>query len=151
MKCRATSCLLALSLLLLPRVASAVMSCTILSVPQLAFGGYNVFSGQALDTSSFISFRCTGVDGNIEIQLSRGTSVSFSPRTLKNGLFVLNYNVYHDANHTSVWGDGTSAPSTGLFQPLEGDDSRDVFGRIEPNQNAHSGEYTDTLIVTILF
>jgi len=153
MKARATIGLLALALLL-PRAASAVMSCTILSVPALAFGNYNVFSGAPLDTSTAIAFHCDAVGGaTIVIELSRGSSLTFLPRTLKFGAFVLEYNVYRDASHTSVWGDGSSGTSSlGPLQPLNDlDDSRSVFGRIEPGQNAHAGSYTDTLIVTVIF
>jgi spore coat protein U-like protein len=152
MKARATSALLALALLV-PRAACA-MTCTILSVPALAFGSYNVFSGTPLDTSSPISFHCDAVGTDtITIQLSRGSSASFSPRTLHNAEFVLEYNVYLEAAHTNVWGDGSSGTSSlGPLQPLNGaDDSRTVFGRIAPGQNAHSGSYTDTLIVTVSF
>jgi len=136
-----------------PRAASA-MSCTILSVPELAFGSYNVFSGSPLDTATSISFHCDAVGSDtIVIQLSRGSSLSFLPRTLKLGALVLEYNVYRDASHTSVWGDGSSGTSSfGPLQPLDGsDDFRTVFGRIEPGQNAHAGSYTDTLIVTVIF
>ncbi|MEO8184067.1 MAG: spore coat U domain-containing protein [Deltaproteobacteria bacterium] len=151
MKLRATSCLLALALLLVPRAASA-MSCTILSVPALAFGNYNVFSAAPLDTSTLISFHCDNVGAStITIGLSRGSSLLFAPRTLTLGAFVLTYNVYRDASHTSVWGDDVTS-WLGPLTPLDGvDDSRTVFGRIEPGQNAHAGSYTDTLIVTVTF
>lgn len=141
-------------LLLLPRATQA-MTCSIGSVTGLAFGSYNVFSGAPLDTAGSVVYRCddVGVSDTIIIQLSRGSSASYSPREMTNGSFVLEYNIYLDAAHSIVWGDGTGGTSDhGPVTPANATDTPvDVFGRIEAGQNVRAGSYSDTVVVTLVF
>lgn len=142
------------ALALWPRAALG-MTCSIESITSLAFGSYDVFNGTPTDTGGSLSYRCDSVVGgdSIVIQLSQGSSGSYAPRTMKDGLFVLEYNVYLDAAHSSVWGDGTGGTSQlGPVQPANGASTPvDVYGRIEPGQNARPGTYADTLVVTLVF
>ena len=144
----------ALVLTLLPGTAQA-MTCEIGSVTELALGTYNVFSSAPLDSSGLLRYTCSdvGVSDTIVIQLSRGSSATYLPRTLLNGAFVLEYNIYLDAARTSVWGDGSAGTGQhGPVQPVSGNETTlDVYGRIPPGQNAHVGSYADTVTVTIVF
>lgn len=141
--------------LLAPAKASAVMTCSMGSATAVAFGSYDIFSGSPVDSTGTISYLCSdvGAADSIIIHLSRGSSATYSPRTLVSGLYELSYNLYLEASRSSIWGDGTSGTSEyGPFIPLDGV-STDVtiYGRIPAGQNAHVGTYSDTVVVTLVF
>lgn len=143
----------ALALLLASSFAATAgaVSCQIDSISGLNFGSYNVFNGTPLDGRGEISFTCTDFTqgDSIVIQLGPGVGGGGAHRTLKNGAFVLEYNLYSDPNHTVVWGAGTEEDVSVVLE--SGGNDVDIFGRIEPNQNAHTGVYTDSVLVTVAF
>ena len=80
-----------------PAIAEAQLglNCTISTTP-VAFGDYNVLSASPKTTTGSVTYQCTlGV--NIIVTLSRGSSATFDPRTMRNGAEVLNYNLYREA------------------------------------------------------
>src|SRR5208282_5576256 len=97
--------LLAVGALLLLAGPAAANSCT-LSATAVAFGNYNIFTVTNVLANGSVTFRCTQSRA-ITIQLTKGSSSSFSPRTMKLSTDVLNYNLYIDAALTTIWGDGT--------------------------------------------
>jgi spore coat protein U-like protein len=141
--------------LLLPATAWAVITCSIGSATGVVFGSYDIFSGSPVDSTGTISYLCSDVGGadSIIIHLSKGSSATYSPRTLVSGLYELSYNLYLDAARSSIWGDATSGTSE--YGPLipQGGVSTDVtlYGRIPAGQNAHVGTYSDTVVVTLVF
>jgi hypothetical protein len=88
----------------------------------------------------------------IRIQLNRGSSASFNPRTLQNGTEILNYNLYLDSARTSIWGDGTGGTidftdtAAVLFSK-----TATIYGRVPAGQDAGTGNYSDSLVATIVF
>lgn len=145
---------LGLCLQFVPCVAHAFV-CSVVSVSAVAFGSYNVFDSNALDSTGAFTYRCDDVtlSDSIVIQLSRGNSSSFVPRTLVQGSYELNYNLYLDAGRSIVWGDGSSGTSQyGPVVPADGSNvSLNVYGRIDAGQNARTGSYSDTVVVTVVF
>jgi spore coat protein U-like protein len=135
--------------------AGQALTCSIGSVSGLSLGAYNVLAGSHVDSVGTIVYRCDDVLGSdsIILQLSRGSSSSYLPRTLKQGAYELEYNLYLDVARTTVWGDGSSGTSQlGPLQPEAGvDTSVPVYGRIEAQQNAQAGPYSDTVVVTVVF
>lgn len=130
-------------------------SCTISSISGVSFGGYNIFSAVPLDSVGSITYRCddVGVADTILIQLSRGNASSYAPRTLLQGSYELDYNLYLDAARTTIWGDGTDGSSQyGPVNPPNATQTTvNVYGRIPAGQNARAGAYSDTVIVTFVF
>ena len=130
-------------------------TCSIGSVLSLSFGNYDVFSGSALDSAGSVSYRCDNVSvlDTIMIQLSRGSSASFFPRTLQQGADQLQYNLYLDPSRSTVWGDGSSG--TSQYGPIAPPDASSVllniYGRVPERQNVRAGSYADTVVVTIVF
>lgn len=127
------------------------ISCTITAVG-VSFGTYNVFSASPLDSTGSVSYACQGIKNpdRITIDLSRGGASTFARRMLK-GAEPLTYNLYLDAGHATVWGDGTTGTSRyGPVQPLSSD-TLTIFGRIPAGQDGSAGAYSDTVIVTINF
>lgn len=133
--------------LLVPAVALA--DCTI-SLGSLAFGGYDVFTTLANDSLAQVSYSCSAPAVSPTISISKGNAPTFSPRRLTNGIDALSYNLFLDAARTIVWGDGTGGTST--FAASMGTNLvANIHGRIFARQNLPVGQYTDSLVVTIIF
>ena len=138
--------------LMCPSTASAQSSCTI-SVTSIAFGTYNVFTTTADDSTGTITYRCNAAAANISISLSDGSSSTFSPRTLRKGSEVLQYNLYRNAARTTIWGDGTGGTSvyTSANPANNSNVNVTIYGRIPAQQDVSAGSYTDTVSAVINF
>lgn len=127
--------------------------CSIDSVSPVVFGAYDGLTRNTVDATGSVTFGCflIGLFDNITIDISRGASATFSPRTLKAGTKTLQYNLFLDAARTSIWGDTTSGTSHfGPFHPpLLGTTSRTIYGRVFSGQNVGAGSYSDTLVITL--
>jgi spore coat protein U-like protein len=135
--------------------AACAATCSIGAVVGVAFGGYDVFRVGAIDSAGSVTYRCDDVAAldSIVIHLSRGSSSSFQPRTMLQGLHQLNYNLYLEPSRSTVWGDGSGG--TGQYGPVLPPNGSSVlvniYGRIPHLQNAHAGSYADTVVVSIIF
>jgi len=118
-----------------------------LNVVGLNFGDYDIFNAQDTSIATTISMSCD-TDTHYEIALSAGSG-TFAARTLTSGPDVLGYNLYLDATHLTVWGDGS--PGTSTIAGLGTSGSYTVYGRIPAHQDARVGTYADTITVTITF
>jgi len=127
-------------------------SCTI-SVTSIAFGNYSVFTTTADDSTGTITYRCNAQANNISIALSDGSSTTFSPRTLRKGSEVLQYNLYRNAARTTIWGDGTGGTSvyTSANPPNNSNVNVTIYGRIPAQQDVSAGNYSDTVSAVINF
>ncbi len=127
-------------------------SCTI-SVSSIAFGNYNVFTATDDDSTGTITYRCNATAFNISISLSDGSSSTFSPRTLRNGTEVLQYNLYRNAARTTIWGDGTGGTSvyTSANPANNTNINVTIYARIPAQQDVSAGSYTDTVSAVINF
>jgi spore coat protein U-like protein len=128
-------------------------SCSFNSVVPVAFGAYDVFSATQTDGVGSITYQCSLLNllDAITINLSTGSSGTYSARAMQNGASSLSYNLYMDAARTVVWGDqsnGTSNYNAALNLLAV---SLSIYGRIPARQNAKAGSYTDTVVVTLLF
>jgi spore coat protein U-like protein len=129
-------------------------SCSFMSVTAPAFGTYDVFSAASNDTAGSLSYSCTG-GATVTITLSRGSAPSFSPRQMQRsgGGTPMSYNLYLDAGHAQIWGDGTS--STFVSGPTSPADNAvnvvPIFGSIPAGQDVAVGGYGDTVVVTLNF
>jgi len=132
--------------------AFAQASCTI-STTSVAFGNYNVFTSTATDSTGTVTFRCNATAANIWISLSDGSSTTFSPRTLRKGSEILQYNLYRNAARTTIWGDGTGGTSvyTNSNPPNNSNVSVTIYARIPAQQDVSAGSYTDTVSAVINF
>jgi spore coat protein U-like protein len=126
-------------------------ACTV-STTGASFGTYDVFNTSANASTGTITYRCGNSDKDILITLSKGSSSTFTTRTLTNGTEVLEYNLYRDATFSSIWGDGTSGTATYTIRnPPNQDVILTVYGRVPALQDVATGSYADAVIVTINF
>jgi spore coat protein U-like protein len=138
---------------LAPAPAWAI-SCSIASTTAVSFGNYSVYSGADAGANGAVELLCTGVAGaTVTVELDKGASASFSPRTLVLGGDTLNYDLFLDAAHTTVWGDGTGGTSVmGPLVPFDGSTTYlTVYGVLYKLQDAAVGTYTDTVTATVVF
>jgi spore coat protein U domain-containing protein, fimbrial subunit CupE1/2/3/6 len=126
--------------------------CTI-STTGVSFGSYDVYSATALDSTGSVTYNCGVGTLVISVDLSKGASASFNPRTLQSGPQPLNYNLYTNAARTSIWGDATAGTSnySATLPPLNTNVTVTVYGRVPPLQDAAAGSYADTVVVTVNF
>jgi spore coat protein U-like protein len=151
-------------MLLFAQAATAAFDCSV-TATGVAFGTYDPSIGTADDSTGSIVVICTytgpgGSDtANYTVTLSTGTSGSFAPRKLAAGRSQLDYNLYRDAARTQVWGNASSGTTiiTGSLKVGPGVGNRTatathvVYGRIPQLQDADTGNYTDSILVTLTF
>jgi spore coat protein U-like protein len=126
------------------------------STQSVAFGNYSSRSTTPTDSLGNVQVTCSGTTGqavSYTIQISSGAGGSFFPRKMSGGAGTLIYNLYTDATHVTIWGDGNSGtfPLTDMYSLTASTTVRNytVYGRIFSGQNASVGVYTDNLTVTV--
>jgi spore coat protein U domain-containing protein, fimbrial subunit CupE1/2/3/6 len=137
-------------LILAPSAANAAMIC-VLSPTGVAFGQ---FSGSKLTSTGAIVVHCIGNGrADYELELSTGESGTYDPREMKKGPNRLSYNLYTDASHAEIWGDGrhgTEVVSGRLDIDRQGflTFSIPVYGKIPKQPEPAPGNYSDTIVAT---
>ncbi len=149
MKRALCGCLAAFAIVAAP-VATAEGACT-LAATSVAFGTYDVFAIAPTDSTGSVTYRCGPSDHHITITISRGSSATFTPRTLKNGTSQLQYNLFRDAAFATVWGDGTGGTATYFIvnPPNNQDVVLPVYARVPAEQDVSVGAYADAVVVTL--
>jgi len=134
--------------------ASVAGNCQV-TATDLAFGA---FDGEIdLANTSTVSVRCTdGTPYSVALDVGTGGG-SFAGRALANGGDTVVYNLYRNAAHTEVWGDGTSSTfivsdvGNGMGIPNAIDHT--VYGELlaAGNENAPVGSYASSIQVTVTY
>ncbi len=143
-------------LLLLMSVDVYADRCDVATTP-VSFGPYDVFASYPLDTSGTISVTCHTPQNKtipIEVSISSGLSGNFVPRQMQRaaGADRMNYYLFLNSSRTQIWGDGSS--STFVFRGNIYKDSPlnlPVYGRVPARQNLKAGQYSDNLVVTVIW
>jgi len=127
--------------------APAAWGCSV-STSGVDFGIYQVFDNTALHTSGTLTVDCNQA---YEIRLDAGsTSTTFLPRQMANFEDArLDYNLFINASHTTIWGDGANATTTVSSEGSGIPEHHTVYGRIPAGQNVRGGSYGDTIVVTV--
>lgn len=161
--------------LLMASSSARAATCTV-SATAVSFVDYDRLSSP-LDSFGSVVVTCTGgvsilgavITENVSysILLSTGSSGSYTSRSMQAqaGANMLQYNLYSEANYTTIWGDGINAGTgvvsggfslrgTGgllgvLATPETEHLSHPVYGRIPAGQNVPAGIYEDTITVTV--
>ncbi len=152
------------ALLLGAQGAMAASDCSV-TASGVAFGVYDPSLATPDDTTGSIVVTCvyTGPGGadtaNYTVTLSTGTGGGYAPRNLAAGASRLGYNLFRDAARTQVWGNASAGTTiiTGSLKVGPGVGNRTatathvVYGRIPQLQDADTGNYTDSILVTLTF
>lgn len=130
--------------------ATVIASCAV-SASDLAFGSYDTVTGSAVSGSTTVAVTCSsGTSYEIGLDAGLGTGATVTTRKMSNGGNTLNYSLYTDAAHTTVWGetasvDTVASTGTGSAQNFT------VYGLIAASQVVATGSYADTITVTVTF
>lgn len=154
--------LTALVLLASGSLAQAAVSCTVSVSGGVAFGVYNPLSPLPTDAVGTVEVTCTATGWgpntvNLTSSYSTGSSGTYGTRTLRSGANVLAYNLYFDAAHTQIRGNGSGGSMTGgpvTLRPWPGwpaSTSSPIYGRIPAGQDVAPGAYSDLIVVTITY
>lgn len=156
--------LLVLACLFVAPRAWAAEDCNVLT-PSLNFGAYDPTSAAPVTVQGTIEVWCRGNALQVTIALGTGGSNSYANRRMTNGTDDLFYNLYLDAGHGIVFGDGAGGSSTASCftgsanNGCTGDNPsgsdrraiRPVYGLLPGSQNVGVGTYTDTITYTVTF
>lgn len=143
--------------LLFGQPAQAALSCSVTAVGVI-FPNYNGLSSPSSYTygSGSVTVSCLNLlfATPITVAMTKGSSSTYSPRTMLFGSYALNYNLYLDNAYTQIWGDGTggSVSKSDTIGGLLGSSlTYTVYGRLPGGQNVGAGAYTDTVFVTVIY
>jgi spore coat protein U-like protein len=137
---------LLLMVLCMPTVTHAIgvtiPSCTVSTTP-LNFGIY--WGTTTLTSTARVVVTCN-LPATTQVQMDAGLhSLNYVTRKMASQQNTLNYNIYTNAPHTRVWGDGTAGTWT-----MQGSNIT-MYGTLPAGQVATPGTYTDTVVVTIIW
>src|SRR6185295_11460473 len=106
------------------------------------------------DAVTQVRYTCDQHANKIRIEMTTGTGNQFTPRHMyATTTDSLDYNIYLDATHTTIWGQGLygtdvyyqNNPPNGTLVIVP------AYGRILARQDPPPGNYVDILTVRILF
>jgi spore coat protein U-like protein len=125
----------------------------------LAFGNYDPLSGRGVDALGSVRYVCGRVEApervlrDVRIEISRGLLNSYDRAMTAGTNDHLRYNLFLDAAHTTVWGDGSSNTDYYLDRrpPNDSSVSVPIYGQIFALQDVPAGNYLDVVQVTIFF
>lgn len=131
--------------------AHVVSSCEV-TANDLNFGDYNPVAAANVDAATTLSVRCTnGTAYNVGLDMGAGSGASPATRYMADSSSnALAYTLYQNAGRTTLWGTtvGTNTRSgTGTGNAV----TIDVYGRIPMNQTAPTGNYSDTITVSVVW
>jgi spore coat protein U-like protein len=116
------------------------------------FGSYSAFGASVAANSAF-QINCTPPAIGL-LTLSKGAANSYTPRSMPRTTppaATLDYNLYMDAAHSIIWGDGTSGTQylTFVSTPTNKIYAGSIFGYIPAGLDVAPGTYTDTIQATL--
>ena len=130
--------------------ATVISSCSV-SATNLGFGNYDSLAATPTDATSTVSVQCSLLTTyEIGLDAGVGSGATVTTRRMTLGADTLDYTLYQDSARTTVWGNTVSSDTvagtgTGLSDPYT------VYGRIPAGQIVNTGNYTDTVTVTVNF
>jgi spore coat protein U-like protein len=133
--------------------ANVSKNCTITTAP-VNFGAYDPVAANAtapLDGTGTVTVTCT--KGAVaKVGLSAGSNAAGAVRRMSQGAAAfLNYELYKDTSHSTVWGDTLDTALDVPAAPDRNPRNFSVYGRIAAGQDAQVGAYTDTVVATVNF
>lgn len=135
-------------------VTTTVIDVCAVATANLGFGTYSPIAGSALDGTTTITVTCTlGTPYNVRLDPGAHSGGTVSTRRMQRtsgGTETINYSLYRNAGRTQNWGetdnsDAVSATGSGLSQ------DHTVYGRIPASENVPTGDYSDTVNVTVSY
>lgn len=128
--------------------AAPAFACTV-TATGFQFGVIDPLIATTTTSTSTITVNCPAPTSYM-IALSPGSG-TFAERLMTSGTNTLSYNLYADAAHTIIWGDGTAGTSTVNGSASTAGSTHTVYGRAPHQPTAVPGVYSDSIVVTLSF
>jgi spore coat protein U-like protein len=129
--------------------ANVLAVCSV-TATNLNFGDYDASNPTARSSTSTLSITCSnGQDYTVALDAGGGAAATVADRKMTSGTHTLNYGMYSDSTHTTIWGDGTLSTVTVAGTGDGAPQSLTVHGKIPAGQHAAAGSYSDTITVTL--
>jgi spore coat protein U-like protein len=146
---------LVLTACLLVPVTATARSCQLWVTPT-SFGTYSPMAVTSLDSTGIIRVICWAPDLSADtdfytIRMDGGTAGDPSMRFMQREKAQLFYNLFSDATHLQIWGDGSNGAESMTYS-IDGWFYRrqhTVYGRVFKHQFPPPGDYTDAVTVII--
>lgn len=124
-------------------------SCVISSTATLNFGSQGVLSSD-VNQSTSLGVQCTSLTPYaIALSAGAGSGATTTTRKMTSSGNTIDYSLYQDSNHTTVWGttggelvSGTGSGSTQSYT---------IYGQIPAQSTPAAGSYSDTIGVTVSY
>jgi spore coat protein U-like protein len=141
-------------------VKATVASSCVVGASNLDFGTPSSAAIQAgnIDATGTVIVNCTtGAAYTVALGAGMGAGATIAVRSMTSPatttppvpLSLLNYTIYADASRTTVWGTATGATVSGIGTGVN--QTISAYGRIISPQTVRSGNYTDTVAVTVTY
>jgi spore coat protein U-like protein len=126
-------------------VTAQVQASCVLNGGTLPFG---VYTGQENDATGQFSCQCTGgTDINLTLGLGQNPQGAQRAMVVDGGGDTLAYELYSDSNRQTVWDDSVGVDINGVSAAQE---FAQVYGRILAGEDAPAGNYSDTVLITLV-
>ena len=125
-------------------------SCAVVSTQTLTFSNPGALTAN-VDAQSTLVVQCTNTTPyNIGLDAGTGSGATVTTRKMTSGAVTVNYSLYSDINHTTVWGN-TVGPNTVSQTGTGQNQNFTIYGRVPPQNAPPPGTYTDTINVTVTY
>ena len=125
--------------------------CEVSAPNDLSFGTAS-FLDTAMAATADFSVRCTNLTtGTISLDGGIGSSGSVATRTMESGGNAINYSLYTNSSHTTIWGDGTSGTSTVTHNGTGSTTSLTIYGQVPSQPPPPVAAYSDTITITVTY
>lgn len=133
-------------------VSATVVEACAVTATNLAFGNYDPTAPSPADTTSSITVNCTpGTSFTVGLNAGTTSGATVTNRQMASGSQRLDYALYQDVARSVNWGNtpgtDTPAPVTATISPSV----LTVHGRVPAQQAVASGNYTDTVTITVSY
>jgi spore coat protein U-like protein len=123
-------------------------SCVVNSSPNIDFGANGVLTSN-VDQTSTLAVQCTDTTPyTIGLSAGTGAGATVATRKMTNSGATVNYSLYSDSAHTTVWGN-TAGTDTVAGTANGASQNYTIYGRVPSQTTSAPGTYTDTITVTI--
>ncbi|MBV9653577.1 MAG: spore coat protein U domain-containing protein [Acetobacteraceae bacterium] len=123
-----------------------------------SFGTYDTLAAGSTDTAGTVTVTCMSaatVNVSYSVQLGTGQSGNSLARIMTSNAASLAYQLYVDALHSQIWGDGTGGTATiSDSYVLPGTTTRknyNLYGSMPARQRVKAGSYSDSVLITVIY
>lgn len=135
-----------------------VLGCTCdVVASDITFDDFNPLTAGQETAIGVIDITCGGVlslGGGVVVEISQGAWGSYAARKMRSAAGrTIDYNIYTTGAHAQVWGSGAQAVVilTGVSLLQTWTARRDMFARLYASPAMHPGDYTDNVVVRVIW